>query len=436
MTDHLHRPCFAIDDGVFHIRTRSIQYRLQWQPEPLAMEHICGARSWRPCVPDFRLVRPVEPNATSELLAIDLPKDIIADEQKAAAFAAFRAMLPEQIVSPVELFGSHQWSMLVLLHARTEACDLAAYNPVLAYALANHADFRGTRQDLASGYACMHCVDRQRDILKWLGFPDTEAMVKIFHKMVPESVSPVVLRHLRNALREDDRIPGLLAHVPRINAGVLWSVVSPNIREIVSPKLMLAIAANEDDMVLAQTPDRLSAVLALLKGVNWHPPAAPLTTLAQVERFVESSDVLYREYLERQEQARQRAAVALAARIRRRRVAVATARDNLRKEEIQRPFPPPPVPGTDDIIPLISAAELVGEGVDQSNCVGGYAGMVKRGSCYIYRVLKPERATLSIVPDFCGGWRRSELKLYKNAKPGRATTNHVDRWLERHSLSV
>ncbi len=328
----------------------------------------------------FRLVRRVEPNATRELLAIDLPKDILADEQKAAAFAAFRAMLPEQIVRPVEQFGSHQWSMLVLLHDRAEACDLAAHNPVLVYALANHADFRGTRQDLASGYACMHCVDRQRDILKWLGFPDTEAMVKIFHKMAPESVSPVVLRHLRNALREDDRIPGLLAHVPRINAGVLWSVVSPNIREIVSPKLLLAIAANEDEMVLAQTPDRLSAVLALLKGVNWHPPAAPLTTLAQVERFVESGDVLYREYLERQEQARQRAAAALATRIRRRRVAVATVRNNLRKEEIQRPFPPPPVPGTDDIIPLSSAAELVGEGVDQCNCVGGYAGMVIRGS--------------------------------------------------------
>ena len=175
MTDLLHRPCFSIEDGVFQIRARSIQYRLQWQPEPLAMEHICGARSWRLCVPDFRLVRPVEPNATSELLAIDLPKDIMADEQKTAAFAAFRAMLPEQIVRPVEQFGSHQWPMLVLLHARTEACDLAAHNPVLAYALANHADFRGTRHELAPGDAGRHSMDRQRDILKWLGFPDTEA---------------------------------------------------------------------------------------------------------------------------------------------------------------------------------------------------------------------------------------------------------------------
>jgi len=282
MPDVCQRPCFSVEDGVFLIRSRSIQYRLQWQPEPLAMEHICGARSWRQCHPDFRLVRPVEPTTTSELLAIDLPKDLLADEQKAAAFATFRTLLPEHVVRPVEHFGSHQWAMFVLLRDRKEAYELAAHNPVLAYALANHADFRGTRQELAPGDAGRHSTDRQRDILQWLGFPGTEAMVKIFHKMAPESVSPIVLRHLRNALREDDRIPELLAHVPHINAGVLWSVISPNLREIMSPKLLLAIASNEDDMVLAQTPDKLSAVLALLKSVNWRPPATPMTTLVQV----------------------------------------------------------------------------------------------------------------------------------------------------------
>jgi len=85
--------------------------------------------------------------------------------------------------------------------------------------------------------------------------------------------------------------------------------------------------------------------------------------------LLEESDALYREHLVRQEQAQQRAAAAAAARIRRRRVAEEAARRRLQQEQLMRPFPPPPIPGTDDIVPIISAAELLGEGVDQANCV-------------------------------------------------------------------
>jgi len=94
------------------------------------------------------------------------------------------------------------------------------------------------------------------------------------------------------------------------------------------------------------------------------------------------------------------------------------------------------VPETDDILAITSEAELDKEGRAQNNCVGGYAFVVKTGGYYVYRVLKPQRATLAIIrgPDGC--WRRGDLKLHANAAPHPSTARHVDHWLSRHSLSV
>lgn len=440
------QPNFTIEQGALCIQSCAIRYRLQWQPEPRAEERIHGASFWRPSFPEFRLVRPPDPTPEQELLALDLPGDVQAGRQKDAAFAAFRAMIPSPIAKAVEPFGSYQWPLMVLLHDREEAAELMAHNPVLAYALANHAGFRLTRQELAPGDACRHCTDRQRDILGWLGFTATEAMVRIFRKITPVAVSPIVLRHLRRVLREDEDVAGMLAHLPVINAGVLWSLISPDIRALITPGLLLAIADNEEDMALAQTPERLSAALEVLKSAGWRKPDTPLTTLAQVERFLSNIDALYREALQRQEQAREQARTAAAARVerqrdeatrvQRQRAEAAQAHAKWKEAELALPFPPPPIPGTEDIVPVTSMADLFAEGAAQSNCVGHYGPMVRGGHCYIYRVLQPERATLSILTSACGGWRRGELELSRNRKPKRATVIHVDRWLNRYSLSA
>ena len=456
----------------------------------MADERLYGSEVWRPCAPEFRLVRPMESKPDRDLLAVDLAKDLLVDEHKATAFAAFRALLPGHIVPSVETFCSHQWSLLVLLHEYREACDLVDNNPVLAYALANHALFRGTRLETAGGYAGQRSTDRQRDILKWLGFPGTESTVRLFRKIVAESASPPVLRQLRNALLADDRTMRMLAHVPRINAGVLWTVVNPVLRNCVSQKLLLAIATNEDDMFFGQTPDRLATVLALLTESGQMGPATPLTTFAQVERLQQGCDLSYRKYLVRREGIRKRTeavieekakkrqddedAKAQRRRIRQKRLAEKAEqkwmehtrqqrqllranqarlesewrrreqetlrRLTVEKERQQRilasGFPPPPMPGTGDIIPLTTEAELIKEGEDQHNCVGGYNKLVKDGNFYVYRVLQPERATLSVVRGADGGWLRSELKTAGNARPNPETVRHVDNWVGRHSLSV
>ena len=84
--------------------------------------------------------------------------------------------------------------------------------------------------------------------------------------------------------------------------------------------------------------------------------------------------------------------------------------------------------GTDTIIPLTTERELLHEGSLQNNCVGSYGDVVSEGRTYIYRVLYPERATLSVAFRH-GNWELDEIKGPSNCSVSRATRRHVLRWL-------
>lgn len=92
------------------------------------------------------------------------------------------------------------------------------------------------------------------------------------------------------------------------------------------------------------------------------------------------------------------------------------------------------VPG--DIVPLTSDEELRSEGKLQHNCVGTLSEGVRNGYSYYYRVLQPERATLSITKGSDGCWWRAQLKLDRNKPPGVATINKVEGWLGRYRVSL
>lgn len=93
------------------------------------------------------------------------------------------------------------------------------------------------------------------------------------------------------------------------------------------------------------------------------------------------------------------------------------------------PFPPPPFPGTENLVPITTADDLLEEGRRQRNCVGAYAGRVRRGRCYIYRLLAPKRATVEIVLRK-NGWRLGEIKAAENQPVRPSTEDFVRGWLD------
>lgn len=72
----------------------------------------------------------------------------------------------------------------------------------------------------------------------------------------------------------------------------------------------------------------------------------------------------------------------------------------------------------------------------QNNCVATYAERVRRRTTFIYRVLRPERSTLSIVRGEDGDWRVGELECRSNTDVSAITRIAVEAWLDQFALSV
>jgi hypothetical protein len=96
-------------------------------------------------------------------------------------------------------------------------------------------------------------------------------------------------------------------------------------------------------------------------------------------------------------------------------------------------FPGPPLPGNDHIIPITTAQDLWDEGQEMHHCVASLADSIMEGELFVYKVLKPQRATLSVDMS-SGNPLLTELKLACNEEPGDATWDMVRAWFYNNSL--
>lgn len=419
---------FSFADGTLHIDVPLAKARLRWRPEPKAEELRVGLRRWREFWPDYRLIQPAgsSQNVPDRVLEIpDGPAMPDGARQKAAALEQFRSEVEEEIVRIVEPFGSHQWALMVLVCNEPWAKDLAVGNPTLAYALANSYLLRGSPPEAAAVQARWYCHKKQRDLLEWLGFPGTEPVVRLLRKISPGAISPSVLHRLRLALLADSRTVKLLAPLPTVNGTILEVATIPKYLDLLTPGLLREMAAKPPGVSVA---DRIRSGLVVLEQVATPLATKPLANLRQVLRFREDAEKEVQAFMLRREQARQEAARrAEQERLRR----WEEARLRSKKEARLRllPFPPPPLQGTPEILPLTSRELLELEGREQNNCVAVHDMYVRRGGYYVYQVLAPERATLSIYRGRDGCWQRLELRVKNNKDAKTATAEVVDRWL-------
>lgn len=97
-------------------------------------------------------------------------------------------------------------------------------------------------------------------------------------------------------------------------------------------------------------------------------------------------------------------------------------------------LPPPPIPGNADITPVLSWEGLMAEGAIMRHCVASYRHQVQSGQSYIYRVLRPQRATLEI-----NGREQNlyiaQLTLSHNRTPSVETRQAVNAWLSAFKYS-
>ena len=107
-----------------------------------------------------------------------------------------------------------------------------------------------------------------------------------------------------------------------------------------------------------------------------------------------------------------------------------------KKGEINNvPFPLPPIPGSEEIIPITTYRELFVEGKKMHHCVACYLQKIRSGNSYIYKVFAPQRATLEIVLNQGSSPGVGQLKLAHNQEPSKETLAAVHEWMRVSRLS-
>jgi len=92
------------------------------------------------------------------------------------------------------------------------------------------------------------------------------------------------------------------------------------------------------------------------------------------------------------------------------------------------PFPETPIPGNETIHPITSLEDLQAEGRLMHHCVSVYEPAIRKGECYIYRILKPERATIEV--SLTGNQARArQVKLAYNGRTSNETRLEIESWL-------
>ena len=386
-----------------NIRTEDPDFRKSSNSEQAAFLENGDGYTLRYIYPDgtFPVTRHVPKSCEQlHLWRLRTSEEIERDERN--AYGEFYSPIPIEVRKVTANYSDRHWHMLEFMAKCPGALELVQSNPALAFCLASNWEFHKPAAVRPMRSARSLICQKQRDILKWLGFPGTESVRKTLKKVPGRIINIERALNLRDAMRNPDLMK-LLTHVPQINAGVIKFASDPAMVRYITPNLLSEVAANKGDFKRPQTSFILKDSLRMMELMGQNTCGFVFNSIMEINAF---HDEL-----------------------------VVTMNNRANGWERVKRFPPPPVEGTEDIIPLIKAEQLTEEGRQQKNCIASYARSVKEGNIYIYRVLSPQRATLSLRHRG-GGWVLSELKGKCNRAVTNETIRAVEEWLMPESRIV
>lgn len=411
-------PAYSFFDGMLRVRKPPMTLTITGWPDPSAKRRSDGQSTWEDFQPEFRLVKPYRPKKEkikpdqAEQLSFGFLQEaqkqtpyrlLSKSQQSKRAFEQFRFSLPKRVAKILEPFRTHQWAMLLLLRYDPGAADLAESNPALAFFLAQK--MRGDRQLIRS----LNCSGmRQRDLLEVLGFQGTKQSVGLFRKVAPTTITGDNWEAMGRLFEQELQRPKtLLNHLPSINSGVMEILLDPVASRAATPSLLEEVALDKSERFRGRVVHMITSTMNMQQdlhtGHHWE-------RFPSVDRLRQVHDQVSENYRRR---------------IRQMMDVSAHESDCFRH---------PPIPGIiGKIEPITSPEGLVDEGEEQGNCVASYAHRVKDGRTFIYRVLSPQRATLSIIRKEAGSdWEIGELETKFNTEVSSETEELVQSWLDRH----
>lgn len=299
-------------------------------------------------------------------------------------------------------FRESEGAILVFTIGGKATVELLQSNPLAGFCLAVNWEFH--KPAVPTPHLTGRALARkpQREILGWLAFrPESEAVAKIGRKCMPESLSIDRCLRFRQALVEPD-VREMLAHLPKVNAGVMGLVSSNELRPYLTPHLLANVAETQSEVASEDTATLLHDLHEMRSLVHRGEPAPKFCSRRQV---LEEHDALVLEVNQRGV-----------------------------SRFCRRTFPPPPIPESREegveIMPISSLAALHALSREQHNCVASYVRRILNGSIFIYRVsVHDDVCTLSLAKDRCGSWQVAELKGACNHTARNNTDCAVRHWL-------
>ena len=302
----------------------------------------------------------------------------------------------EDITSMVQRFPFHTDHVKKLADEFPEAHPLIITNPALAFCISTVTLLKELPGEESAHSISVMLRARRRDACALLGFPGTKATVRILAKIQPEACFPQLLLRLRAALRAPE-LNKILQQIQWIDSTVLGLAVFWGDAPAISPTLFSELAIEcEHGIDRPITNNFLDDLLKFMQTRKLS--GLSVQTVGEIRRC------LYATALND------------------------TIKDVLWNDELT--FPPPPFEGTSEIRPIRTYRMLRDEGYRQNHCVATLAGEIAARQLYVYKILAPERATLSIVR-FGNVWRSGEIRAECNHEVTGETMKFIHEWLRK-----
>jgi hypothetical protein len=317
----------------------------------------------------------------------------------------FYCEIPTEVINAVAPFKWRQFVLLRMIRHCPETLELLQSNPVLTWLC---ADAIATSETPATK-ACDIIMARRRDICGFAGLPATESMVKILGKMGSDAYTQILFNDLRKLFKNKERISRLrlFKKIPAEEIFNLsnrfdflaWALSTADKSGVLVWDAMWLDASDRGFSTWSDTI-RLGVDIGIQN---------PLKRLESCKSFEEVVNVHNRwsETL-----SRDRAIERI---------------EKFFRDHGTYSFPHPPLPGNADIVPITTIKELLDEGAEMHHCVGSYSDRIMNGKSYIYRVLRPQRATLEIYSTD-NMHRINQLSLVQNGEPSAETWARVRFW--------
>ncbi|WP_417514720.1 PcfJ domain-containing protein [Marinobacter sp.] len=306
--------------------------------------------------------------------------------------------IPENILAVTRLMPAMDFELAQACSASEAARELADSSPLLFILLVNHACSQPVTPD---EFKQLLAVNRTT-ILEKVGLPASKSLVRLVNRMELSPLLPWELEGVFRSLAQPEFL-AVLRHHPNLHLNHLRFLLRQG--QPLWPGMLYLVDKHSSALDITWLCRMIRDTLTMAAG-----NLQRLKRVSSRQELQELHDKLVERFNSMGSEAK-RAAHAAA----------------LKQEHGD--YPAPPIPAIDGIEPLVSWLELLNEGSSMHHCVGSYDTFVALGEVFVYRMMKPERLTISLEHRN-NTWVIGEVRGIRNANPSPEALDIVRRWVE------